>query len=418
MHTLIQALALSDVTDADPAARYRWRSRDDRGAWCSPMREGSAQELVAEHGPHAVSLVLNGTEVVSSMLAVQAAERRHLVSLAPFELEDYLVVPPESVHVASGTWHDGQVVVAHTDQAALARHLAALEALGLDVRHCLPLPLLLPRSESGWSLALSEGLVHVHHGAGQGFSLELELAAVALTRLAAETTTENVPTALALYAATEDALDALEALVSRTLLAERNDAAKPALSRYRQPLWGVLLAPADCALDLRQGAFALRLPWRRWWHQARATTLLALAALLLHVGVQVTQVQVQNQRYRTLEADIAAVYRSAVPEGMLVDAEQQLRSQLARYEGGSGNNRLLPLLAAIAPLLSAQDGLAISRLQYQADRQELQLALSARRNGDILALAEALRAQGLQAQPQTISRQGTLQLANLLIREK
>jgi type II secretory pathway component PulL len=105
-----------------------------------------------------------------------------------------------------------------------------------------------------------------------------------------------------------------------------------------------------------------------------------------------------------------------MPDGVLVNAEQQLLTQLARREGSSGEG-VLVLLSELAPLLVSQAGMVITRLDYNAPRQELQLSLSAQRNGDILAFADAVQALGLDAQAQGFSRQGDAQLANVLIKE-
>jgi len=270
----------------------------------------------------------------------------------------------------------------------------------------------LPRQEAAWTLALEQDLLHLHHGPGQGFSLELALAAAALQGLLAD----SAPPELITLLGNEAQCAQLEAMLATVWAARADLSPAPVQKRYAA-LWDVLTDPASARLDLRQGEFACPLPWQRWWQQVRPVAVLAGVALLLQVSVQLLQLYQFNAHFREVQADITAAYRQVMPDGVLVDAEQQLRSQLGGQAAGPGGS-VLHVLGRVAPLVAAHDGMTIGRLGWQGARRELQMAISARSNSDILALAAALQAAGLDAQPQQIVRQGSLQAANLVVREQ
>ena len=409
MHTLIRKLDAAAAGDL----RFAWRSRDPQG-WCTAPAVGTAAQL-HQAGVTDASLVLEGTTVVCTRLALKPAERRHLHALAAFELEDAFVASPETIHVAGGPDLGGTTALAYTDKASLMADIAAIEALGITVRHAVPLPLLLPREDSGWTLADENGLVHVHHAPGQGFSIESALAGPALQRLLR---TGELPTIVTLYAPDAAGLGRLGSLLEAAWSAATAGAGSVAarLRRQQATLWDILQEPARASIDLRQGDLACPLPWARWWQQARATVLLAGIAVAVHVCVQGLQVLQLDRRYENLQQQSTSAYRNVIPDGVLVDAEQQLRSQLAQFEAGAAGD-VLALLEVVAPLLAARDNMSITRLSWQGQQGEVQLSLLAQSNSDILAVAEALQAAGLDAQARNMSRQGQLQTANLVLRK-
>lgn len=386
-------------------ALYRWRAADD-----STVVAGSLEQLAAALGDAEVMLLLAGHEVVVTELQLSRAEQRHFHQLAPFELEERLLVAPDAVHVARGEVVGESCLVVYTDRDAFAAQLEALAAVGMEVAACVPLPLLLPRSKDGWSLTLDGDHLHIHYETGRFVTIITALAPRALQQLF---DTRPAPARLDLYAEDLAGLQELEAVLNASV------AALAACQRVSHPpaaLWSRLAINTPLPLDLLQHSFARRLPLQRWWHQGRGAVALLALAFLAWAGQQRLQIRMLDAQYRDVEAHISAVYREVMPEGVLVNAEQQLTAQLARLEGGNGDG-VLVLLSQLAPLLAASGDLLITRLDYNAPRGELQLSLSAARNGDILAFTDALQAQGLSAQAQGFSRQGQAQLANILIRE-
>lgn len=387
-------------------AVYRWRAAEDAGTGA----QGSLDALSAALDGAALTLLLAGQDVVLTELQLSRAEQRHFQELAPFELEERLLVAPDAVHVARGKTRGAACLVAYTDRQALAAQLEAFTAAGIELADCVALPLQLPRHDEGWSLALDGDQVHILYDADRFVSVSVALAPRVLQQLL---DSRPPPLRLDLYAEDPAALQVLDELL------DASPAALGTCQRERHPpaaLWSRLVAPAALPLDLLQGSFARRLPLQRWWQQGHTAAALLALAFLAWTGLQWLQVRLLDAQYREVEARINAVYREVMPEGVLVNAQQQLAAQLARLEGGHGDG-VLVLLSQLAPLLAESAALHITRLDYNAPRGELQLSLSAERNADILAFTDALQAQGLEAQAQGFSRQGQAQLANVLIRE-
>ena len=100
---MIQTLIQKQAACADGTPLYRWRSRDAQGRWLHALAHGSRQELAAALPAGCrPTLVLTGSEVVPSFMHLSKQELRHLEQLAPFELEEKLLVAPEAIHVAQG----------------------------------------------------------------------------------------------------------------------------------------------------------------------------------------------------------------------------------------------------------------------------------------------------------------------------
>lgn len=401
-HTFVQRLGVDD--SGQP--RYRWR-QSGKGSACA---EGTLDQLHAVLAGTDVTLVLAGQDVVVTRLQLSRAEQRHFHELAPFELEERLLVTPDAVHVALGAADGESCLVAYTDREALVAQLEELDAQGIEVRACVALPLLLPRRDAAWTLAWDDAFVHLHQASGRFVSVAVDLAPRVLRQLL---DTGPIPDRIDLYAADASEGQSLESLL---LPCAAELQACQVVKHPPAPLWALLELDAKPSIDLLQGAFARRLPLQRWWRQGRSAVALVALAFFAWTALQLLQIRMLDAQFREVDAQMREVYRSVMPDGVLVNAEQQLGAQLARLEG-SGSEGVLVLLSQLAPLLTQQGGLFITRLDYNAPRGELQLALGATRNGDILAFTDALQAQGLQAQAQGFSRQGQVQVANVLIRE-
>ena len=136
----------------------------------------------------------------------------------------------------------------------------------------------------------------------------------------------------------------------------------------------------------------------------------------------VLEIQFNNQRFRSLQQDIESAYREVVPAGVLVDAEQQLSSQLRQLRGDASGGSVLGLLDQLTPQLVRSSQISINRLSYNGSSSatglgELQLSLEAASNTDILQFSEQLNNAGLQARAQNMTQSGSRQQASLMITE-
>lgn len=406
----VQAVIKQLHRDDEGKASYRWRRCSLEGDWLAPAEQGDGAALRRSLPQQnlEVCLLLSGTEVVTQLVSYSSKERRHLARLIPFELEDDVTTELEELHFAIGKPGDGEVPTAYVNREWLATQIADLEALGFEVSHCLPEPLLLPRPENGWTLRLDDEL-QVHYGMGLAFAVEPVMATAALSSLAE---TALLPERLLLMADDQTGLDTLydslppvlqEQLTTLDIelqLADRWDGF--ALDRYD-------------SLDLRQGSFARQLPFTKWWREWRSVAVVGAIALFGYVGVSVAQIQVSSAQTAELREEINGVFRQVVPQGAIADPEQQLRSKIAEYEGGSTGGSVVEMLATLGPLIASDDNVNMRRLTYNDQRDEMQVTLDAKSNSDILQLSNAINEKGLRAVPQNMSRSGDRQQANMTI---
>lgn len=406
----VQAVIKQLRRDDEGLATYRWRPCSRDGQWLGSARQGTGEEMrQALTGENLeVCLLLSGTEVVTQQVPYNPRERRHLTKLVPFELEEDVTTELEDLHFAIGQPGVDEVPTAYVNREWLAEQISDLEALGFDVSHCLPEPLLLPRPESGWSVRLDDEL-QVHYGPGLAFAVEPVMAKPALASLA---TTSALPERLLLMADDQEHLDALyEALP----LAVQDKLTELDIDVQLTDRWDGLALDKYDSLDLRQGDFARQFPIAKWWREWRSVAAVAAVALVGYIGVSVAQIQVYSAETDQLREQMNSVFRQVVPQGAIANPEQQLRSKLAEFKGESGGSSVVQMLATVAPLIAEDKDVTVRRLTYNDQRDEMQVTLEAKSNSDILNLSNAINQKGFNAVPQNMSRAGDRQQANMTI---
>ena len=414
-------LWVRQISDDSDHTSYRWYEPDSGEQGSGPL------SAMAEQWPEAtLTLLVAGTDCPGRRLTFKPEEKRHLARLVPFELEADLAQDINGLHVALGLPVQGasEVAVCYIDRRELAAEIDALEAHGLDVRHCYSESLLLPATASNWVLRLTDNQVDVCWGVGAAASIDLSMLEVLLDAILHAPAVAGVtpPQAMQLQALTQQDLDRLHAQLAASAMVQ---SWQPDLvTMLLTGTWdGICAAPADrvssAIPDLRQGDFARPVRWQKIWRPVRLPLMAAGGAALTVVLVTLLGIQLNNQRFGSLQQDIELAYREVVPAGMLVDAEQQLRTQLGQLRG-TGGGSVLALLHRLTPQLAQNSQVSINRLGYNGgssptDLGELQLSIDAASNTDILQFSEQLNNMDLQARAQNMTQAGDRQQASLIV---
>ncbi|MFC7301137.1 type II secretion system protein GspL [Cognatiluteimonas weifangensis] len=330
--------------------------------WPAPRREDRVLVLV----PAPAVLLLD--------LAPPAGNERQWAQALPFLIEEQLVAPIESQHVAWARSHDGtRLCVAVVARAQLDDWLAQLREAGIEPDALSSEALALPWQPPRPALLVDGGQCVLRRAeagalAGEGD----EIAALA-------------------------ALDASLADVETWLV---GDSRSPVPAQTSHVVTHALQAFAAQATvpqpNLLQGAYAPRRRTdglvRRW----RRAAVLAAAALLLAGLHPLLDRHKLATRVAAQRAEMAQLYRRAVPSaGAVEDPARQLQAALAARGLGPGDG-VLGLLTRLAPALAADAGLSLESLEYRERR--LELVVQAGSVADLDALRQRLARAGLSAE--------------------
>ncbi|TDG15040.1 type II secretion system protein GspL [Seongchinamella unica] len=375
----------------------------DRLAWYPPGASDGAQWLDQDEAQARLRALIAqrkltpvfavpGEDLRLLSLQIAAEERRHLASSLPFMLEEELSEDVSELHFASVARDKLDYAVAVCSRQNMAEYQRLLDKFP-GVNQWLPEPLLLPWKPGEWSLVLEGDRAIVRLGECEGFSVEREMLSLMLD--AARASAEQ-PTAIVVYGQDQTADSAL--------LPEE---LQPLLQWRQGDLYTAMLVAELPArpLNLRQGAWAVRLPLERWWQQWRIAVVLFAAAIAVQMLATWSDYRQLEQENLALRGAVQESYRKAFPRGAVVDAEKQLQRQLDTMTGSSQSSGFVGLVARVGEVVAAGEGSIVS-INYNNKAAEIRLNLLAADYEAVERIRSGFAKDGLQATLENSSAQG------------
>jgi general secretion pathway protein L len=360
-------------------------------------RTGAAEPLAvsAADVPLGCWFAAPGDQVRLTTAQVTPSEVKHFRSSLPYLLEESIIDDVDDIHFASAAIGDGCYGIGMVHHQLMAEWLTQLgeQAPQKWVSEALMLPW-----RRGECCLLFEGdRVTVRWGECDGATVSIDLLATLLSVL---------PMAERWVAYGTDRDQAMAVLPST--IAEHLE--------WRAGGFGSALMLIDSEapiLNLREGAFAPRLPLARWWQSWRTVALVAAVVLLLQISSDYLQYRQLSSENLQLREAMLSSYRRANPSGAVVDMEKQLDRQLAAF-GGEAGQRFTPVLVAVVSAVAEGDGRKLTNLNYGVSG-ELRLNLLAPSFESVESLRLRLEAEGFEATLENSSMRGDQVQARLRI---
>ena len=331
-------------------------------------------------------------------ISVRSDEHRHLKQALPFILEDEVIDPIELMHFAFTPIDGDRYLVALASQADMG---SWLESLGDDFEGAfVHEALFLPWQPGEVCLVVETRSVLLRWGQHQGARVEHDLLAPLLNALPTAADTVIV------YG--RDQVQNLALLPD--VLRER--------AQWRQGHFGTALMLVDRGqkfIDMRQGAFAPSLPFKRWWQSWKPLAIALIIGAVLQVASDLAQYWRLKDDSIALRAAIEESYRQANPRGSLVDAEKQLDRQIAEYAVGVKGLIFTEILDRVGRVIAVSSELTLSSINYSDSAGEVRLDLLAPNYDEIEALRERFTTSGLNATLETSSQRDTQVRARLKV---
>jgi type II secretion system protein L len=397
-------------------------------------------------------LLLSGEQVMSRSVAFSAQEKKHLQKLLPFMLESHLAVDLSYVHVAHLIAQGTQKVhskakhgmpsaipsagpfalVAYTDRKQLQWRINALESLAVEVEDIASIPTLLPATDTHWSVLLDRDVCHLHAGSVMSTSIELDMlpglidAAIVESVAGSVTGLAAIPSTITVFVVAAQHSCAQQRALMK-ILNEHSVLQSAGISVRQETVsnhWACLHFAHKQRVNLRQGEFAAPLRLAKYWQQWRVPAIAAMVTVTAVLTMAIVETQINQYRFSALESRIEQRYRELMPDGVLVDAVQQLSTQVSLRRSAQSTQSLTGMLAAMLEPFASADGLNLHRLSFTANTRtetagsaaEIQMNISAPSTDNILQLSQHLNSAGWNTQAQNITRSGDRQQASLVVR--
>ncbi|VVT02580.1 Type II secretion system protein L [Sphingomonas sp. EC-HK361] len=274
---------------------------------------------------------------------------------------DASAAPIDSLHVAVGREASEDRPIGVVATTRMREWLEAMARMALDPAAIIPAPMLLPRPEEGYVRADIGGQAVVR-GATAGFADE--------DRVTALVTGDHAP-------ATLDR-DTVEA--------------------------AIVAASELPALDLRQGPFARRRRIGIDWKLVRRLAVLAGAALLVTLAIDLVRIAKYSFGADAVEAEADSLARQGLPRGAVVnDANRELDTRLSALRGpGAGFGTTA---AVVFSAVQAVAGAEVTALNFDTNG-DLRVTLSAPGQAEANAVVQRIEQAGFTVRPSPFTSAG------------
>lgn len=334
-------------------------------------------------GRAAAALILPVERVASCAVALPGGNVHWQRQALPYAVEPLLAEDVEALHLAMGTQRrDGRYPVRAINRSLLQAWLDHLRGQGLRITMIHVDADLLPLAQAAllWD------------------SQRCLLAAADETRLALSPA--QLPLASVAMAGDLHVYHAVEATPCLPMAAEFS-----LQTISLSPLAWMATQRAQ-ALDMAQGAFAVKSRMQLWqWKPLAAALALVACAQLVFDGAQAWLLNQQADGYRQANE---AIYKGLFPqEQRIVNLKAQFDQHLQQ---GASASRFSDLLGSVAAAMPADGALQLQQLEFDAASVRMELQLQGGDSVAKQALQQRLQAGGMQVQTRT-SAAGALQLS-------
>lgn len=351
---------------------WQWREASGQGEWLrDAFYTGDVNLLKESVDGRQVWLVIPGQEVVSQRVEVEIKDRKQLLKILPYEIEDGIIDAVEDLHFVYGNIENDTIPVAYADTEWLQACISEVEATGAEVQRCSVDYLQLPRPADGWVLLLENGVLLAHVESGVGFAVEQSMAGAFLAALAAQ---QPPPANLHLYADSEQSLMALHALLPA--IVTQNESI--VITEQEAGFWDLVSPANPLAPEFRTAKLARRLPFDKWWHEFKYPIIATAAGFLIALGTAAMGLHKAELERKRIMAQTDAIFRQAVPQGTISDPVRQLRGMLGNNTNQGQSSNAVALLAGVAPAIKSLSEVSVRSFRYSHDTGQLQLNLEAK----------------------------------------
>lgn len=371
---------------SDPVS---WVITGADGGRIGPVSTGSFADAAPIAAERPLIVIAPGSSVTLGRPELPVKSGTRIAQVVPFAMEESLAGEVEQFHFAIGATDEaGATLVAALRRDEFRGWLDALAAAGLDPQAIVPDTLCVPDNPGKIVAVIDSGQLLVRAPGALPVALDAEPLTEAFTLAGLEGEDRHVQLFVSQrdWQHSREMIETLREVTGSVDLQILPDGALPLLAAE---------AVRPQTLSLMQGEFARRTGWRAQWQRWRLAALLALAALVLHLGMRGYDLVRLNAEQARLDAAIEQAARIALPDvERIEDAREQVAQRLAG--GGPGDaDGLLAQLAAVGGALAGAPGPTVESLGWR-DRS-LELQMQAPNTDALTRFAQALNARGLTA---------------------
>jgi general secretion pathway protein L len=346
-----------------------WIIVNAQGLPLQQPRHGPLAEAAADATGRRVIALAPAADVLLAEAVLPPKAGAKTPQVIAYALEDQVADDIDALHFALGrrAANGSEATVAVVSKTLLGGWVSSLRAAGLEPEALYPESQLVPANPGQVVAWLDADVLSVRSPEGRTTSIPVDSLPEAFELLGVAAAEQ----ALLLCAPTADWQRHAGALSG---LQQAFGSVKVQLLTQGSLAWLASQLPAAQPINLLQGELTpnrtVGFDAKRW----RLPAGLAAALLLTHVGGNLYEARRLAAAERTLNDEIAQVFRAAMPGAIdSTNARERMAQRLAAVQGGGGSGGLLPALAALASARANAPGSLVRGLTFRDGMLELRM---------------------------------------------
>lgn len=342
------------------------------------LGRGPLSEAATMCAARQVVVLVPGSSVMLTKVAVPTQNRQRMLKAIPFMLEEQLTEDIDDLHFALGNKDSDGVSVAVIRHDLMHTWQQSLWQVGIEADLITSDFFAVPLQDNSWSILLEDDHALVHQTGQRGFSIENNTLQIMLVPelLGDELKPEHI------YVT--DCRDGENECASWLKQLCEEQGIELHYETESQEVMTVFQVTPSLLINFMQGDYSRRERWGKMLRPWKPAAAMLSVLLLLSFVTLVTDNYVYSSKDEALNSEIEQLYRTTFPDARkVVNPRLQMERKLEALKGGSvgAESGFLALLDKVGPILKGTSDLNLSNMRFSEGHLDLDLKI-----GDLQAL--------------------------------
>lgn len=348
-----------------------WGYWEEGAGFTKGKEKGELAKAAKAIGEEDVLVLVPGIDVSVLTEVVPARQRRQVIKVLPYAMEEQVARDVESLHFALGEkGHDGSYLVAVVNHEKMEEWMDCLDAAGIHPTHMLPDILAIPYEKGTWSIAQDGEICLVRTDDTAAFAMDVNQLSKYLSLELAKLDGNKRPSKICLWHIGGDVKANVEKHFDAGSIEDKSHEQPSLIELFASSVGEVPFVNLVQQRYEKKESVAQII---KYWIPAVVIISVWFFSLLGSQYYQKSQLSAENDK---IYNDIRALYKETFPQDKrIVNPTSQMKSHLVKLKTKGAGNQFLSLLMLAGEQLSLNPDVKLLSMRFSENNGTLELEL-------------------------------------------